>query len=199
MSTLTEYITVDSDEEWEDSAAAKMLLVFTSAAMIFAGFRIWASLEPSSLIGFIAVFSLHASAVQLLVFAVADVNMERYGRYIAYAVVGVLVLSLLASLVRAFLPKLSTDAMMFSAYSTELVLQGRNPYLASMKPAFQQEGVAAQFSTPRIDGTTVHSMSYPAGAVLAFVPQAATVGRTRFGLRLTMVVVAALCALVMVY
>jgi uncharacterized membrane protein len=64
-----------------------------------------------------------------------------------------------------------TDAMLFSQYSLDLLITGQNPYNSSMAPAFERYPVKENFVTYRIDGTIVNSLSYPAGAILAFLPQ----------------------------
>ncbi|WP_152423149.1 hypothetical protein [Natrinema versiforme] len=62
--------------------------------------------------------------------------------------------------------------MLFSQYSVDLLFDGRNPYAASMRPAFEKYGISpAAYGTHTVGGDIVTSLSYPALSVLYFVPQ----------------------------
>lgn len=61
-----------------------------------------------------------------------------------------------------------TDAILFLQYSIDLVLSGQNPYTNSMAPAFNIYDIDTRYLTYRVDGTTVTSYSYPAGAILIY-------------------------------
>jgi uncharacterized membrane protein len=67
-------------------------------------------------------------------------------------------------------PAYGTDAMAFTQYAADLVLQGRNPYVESMAPSLQHYLVPTIFRTFLLDGTLVDSVSYPALGFLLYVP-----------------------------
>jgi uncharacterized membrane protein len=191
---------VSTDEEWEDSAAARTLLLVTGGMMVFVGFRFWGIIEPQSIVGAAVVIGAYAVAAQLMVFGATGVDAARWGRWIGAAVAIILTLATFGAIIRASgdaLPRHGTDAMLFSRYSTDLFLAGENPYTHSMAPAIR-DAHEALYATPRIDGTIVDSLSYPAGAVLAFVPQAATVGAAGIGLRLTLILATLAAALLLI-
>ncbi|WP_144240050.1 hypothetical protein [Haladaptatus cibarius] len=101
------------------------------------------------------------------------INTRKHGKTVAYAV---LLVSLLWFAV-VFLTKtdgqyLGTDGILFSQYSVDLLLSGKNPYMHSMRPAFENYPINNRFMTYRTDGSTVASLSYPALSFLLFVPQA---------------------------
>ena len=63
-----------------------------------------------------------------------------------------------------------TDALAFNHYSAQLVLAGRDPYTASMEPAYREFDVPASVYTPTVNGGLVLSQSYPALSFLVYVP-----------------------------
>ncbi|MGB9966104.1 hypothetical protein [Halobacterium hubeiense] len=60
----------------------------------------------------------------------------------------------------------TTDAFTFTQYAGELLLQGENPYPASMEPAFERYARDPLRPTYRVDGSRVTTYSYPAGSIL---------------------------------
>jgi uncharacterized membrane protein len=63
-----------------------------------------------------------------------------------------------------------TDAMLFNAYSAELVTRWANPYVQNMQPAFGLFGVPPNLVTPTASGGVVSQQSYPALSFLVYVP-----------------------------
>ena len=64
----------------------------------------------------------------------------------------------------------TTDLVIFQDYAARLPLQGENPYLHDLRPAFELHGSALTYSTPLLDGDYTGRMAYPALSALAFVP-----------------------------
>lgn len=182
-------VNVPETEGWQDNLAARILFVMTGLLLFRMGFSTWAALMPEFYLGGIATLLLFATGVQLLIIATVDVDLERWGPWIAYAVLTVVLLAALMALYRGWLDKIQTDALLFSRASVEGLLAGRNPYTMDMGP-WIESWRGPQYSTPTVAGHSVHSLSYPAGAVLWFVPQFALVGETAWGIRLTLVLAA---------
>ncbi|MFB6190715.1 MAG: hypothetical protein ABEJ91_04050 [Candidatus Nanohaloarchaea archaeon] len=96
-----------------------------------------------------------------------------YDRFVAYS--GVLLLVLFVGMVS--MPQLAdfhyrTDSVLYTRYSVDLVLEGKNPYRYSMHEAFNEINRSGpKAATPRIDGSMVDTFSYPAGTLYAFIPQ----------------------------
>jgi uncharacterized membrane protein len=67
-------------------------------------------------------------------------------------------------------PGYGTDAAAFDQYAASLALHGVNPYTQSMSPGLAQFHVPEVFHTYRLDGSSVDSLSYPAGSFLLYVP-----------------------------
>lgn len=65
-----------------------------------------------------------------------------------------------------------TDAMLFNAYSADLVLHGVNPYNQTMEPAFSLFDVSRSLVTPTATGDAIFKQSYPALSFLIYVPLA---------------------------
>ncbi len=66
--------------------------------------------------------------------------------------------------------EVSSDVWLFSEYSTQLLLEGQNPYEHDMTHSFWVHRVPPLFSTPLIDGDYVTRVSYPALSIWLFVP-----------------------------
>ena len=64
----------------------------------------------------------------------------------------------------------TTDLVVFQDYAARLLLQGENPYLHDLRPAFELHGSALTYSTPLLDGDYTGRMAYPALSTLFFVP-----------------------------
>ncbi len=67
-------------------------------------------------------------------------------------------------------PSYGTDEIAFDQYAAQLFLHGINPYVTSMRPAFQEFLVPTIFHTYTLTGHTVTTLSYPALSFLFYVP-----------------------------
>jgi uncharacterized membrane protein len=130
---------------------------------------------------FVAVVSLVPVVLSWcwLLLLVLSVVYSRYllrlhdGAARTVSLLGYLALAVAFFTVVRTVPRLGTDAMLFSQYSVDLILDGQNPYASSMHPAFEWYGVSPEtYGTHTVDGDVVTSLSYPALSVLYFVPQA---------------------------
>lgn len=63
-----------------------------------------------------------------------------------------------------------TDALAFNHYSAQVLLEGRDPYTASMEPAYREFDVPATVYTTTVENGLVLSQSYPALSFLFYVP-----------------------------
>jgi len=66
--------------------------------------------------------------------------------------------------------KYQSDSLAFSAYSAQLVLEGKDPYVESMTPALSRFNVSPTVYTPTIEGGTIQTEPYPALSFLVYVP-----------------------------
>jgi uncharacterized membrane protein len=67
-------------------------------------------------------------------------------------------------------PDYATDEIAFDQYAAQLTLQGINPYLHSMAPAFPLFHVSPNGWTFQLDGQPVTALSYPALSFLLYLP-----------------------------
>jgi uncharacterized membrane protein len=74
------------------------------------------------------------------------------------------------SVVNPAYEKYQSDSLAFSAYSAQLVLEGKDPYVESMTPALARFNVSPTVYTPTIEGGTIQSEPYPALSFLVYVP-----------------------------
>lgn len=88
-----------------------------------------------------------------------------------------------------------TDALAFNHYSAQVLVQGRNPYVTSMEPAYREFNVPAPVYTPTTIGGLVVSQSYPALSFLIYVPFVLMHLRSMFFVELGVAVVAMLSLL----
>jgi len=162
----------EEDVEWDDSAAARIMLLLTGALLIRLGFRIWVTTSPRMLLDVAAVQVIMLVAVWCGLVAVTDTDLSKQGPRLAGGVIVAVTLATLAVMPRAWVP-LATDALLFTKYATVLTLDGANPYLHSMQGATKMDVKSIQWMTAQIDGSYVWSFSYPAGAFVAYLPAAA--------------------------
>jgi uncharacterized membrane protein len=66
--------------------------------------------------------------------------------------------------------KYQSDSLAFSAYSAQLVLEGKDPYTQSMAPALERFNVSPTVYTPTTEGGTILIEPYPALSFLVYVP-----------------------------
>lgn len=186
------HIDIPDDDGWRDDVAGRLLLALLGGLVLRLSVRLWPLVErpeTGATVGAV-VLAVSVLGVQLLVLSVADIDLERRGRQIAGGTVAILTAAVAATAIATadapavWLPQLNTDVLAFSSHSVELLVGGQNPYSASMGPAHGLPG-AGDHWTRRADGSTVDSLSYPAGHVLAFIPQYVLVERGLGGLRTT--------------
>lgn len=151
-----------------DDRISDVLWVVVGVLLLRFGFRVWSVVPPADPAGALLVVLLYATAVGALVLALAAATPV-YGRYMAAWVTLIAVYGA-GYVVTVHTNILATDALLFSQYSTDLVLNAENPYSHSMLPALTEYGVPRSHVTPTTSGGIVESLSYPAGAVLAFIP-----------------------------
>lgn len=161
-----------SDEQYRHdvNAATRLALLLVGALLFRLAFMVWGSLAPLEFLGGLSVLILFATGVFLLVLGTTGVDVREWGRHLSLGIIGAVGLSMAIGLTQDVWTSLGTDAMLFASESVSLVLSGENPYLHSMAgvvAAHQDEGM---FATAQIDGTTVTSLSYPAGSFLVFLP-----------------------------
>jgi uncharacterized membrane protein len=66
--------------------------------------------------------------------------------------------------------KYQSDSLAFSAYSAQLVLDGKDPYVESMAPALERFNLSPTVYTPTVEGGTILIEPYPALSFLVYVP-----------------------------
>lgn len=118
--------------------------------------------------GFVILSLVYLSAIGLIVLSVTDYSPGRAWGYI-------LVLLVFAGVFTGFaagnVEPYTADIMLFSHYSADLLMNGTNPYTASLEPAFDAYD-GTSYGTLMFSGEVVDSLSYPALSFLVFVPQA---------------------------
>ncbi len=67
-------------------------------------------------------------------------------------------------------PAYGTDEVAFDQGSAQLLLQGQNPYGADLSWTFDAYRVLPSGTTNTLDGSFVHTLSYPASAFLVYIP-----------------------------
>lgn len=163
----------DLDDRARDNMG-RLLLVLVAALMLNLGFQLWGILPPGNWVGMILIVYTYGTALGLFVAALVDVDLDDYGYHISGWCAFVIIASTVTILWLRAGTNFGTDALLFSRYSVDLLLAGRNPFAQSMAPATDVYGASILHVTPQVDGTAITSLSYPAGMVWAFVPQAAT-------------------------
>jgi len=163
----------DLDERARDNMG-RLLLILVAALMLNLGFQLWGILPPGDWVSMIVVVYAYGTALGLFVLALLDVDLDRYGYHISGWVGFVILASTLTILWLRAGTNFGTDALLFSRFSVDLLLAGQNPFAASMAPAVETYDASILHVTPQIDGSHITSLSYPAGMVWAFVPQAAS-------------------------
>lgn len=165
----------DVDEVLRENAY-RFMLVAVAALIMQLGFRLFGVLAPVGFTGPVVLAYLFGTGVGLLVAALVDVDLERWGTALALWTSGVVLAAAAAIVILRPGTYFGTDAVLFSRYSADLVLSGRNPFAESMAPATDVYGAEVLHVTPLIDGSSVASFSYPAGEILPFIPEAALGG-----------------------
>lgn len=168
------------DDRIRDNVA-DILFFMLGVIMLQIAIRLWGMLPPDAPLVAVTVILAFAWSLFLLVLAVWTTDTGEYGHFLAAVTLGILVLATVAMLRHLPLPYLGTDVALFTTYAADLTLKGQNPYAASMLPSMaaldiptdqlQLPGFKTAYITPKTDGTVVTRLSYPAGAVLIFLPQ----------------------------
>lgn len=181
-----------NDSENEDvidaSVVGRVLMVLSAALLFQMGFRFWQILAPGFTPGAVAVGLTYGTALGLLILAVVDVDLESWGHLISVWCALVIVGG--AGAVLWWQPgvTIGTDAMLFSRVSVDVLLAGGNPFAADMMVAAEAYEADIMHVTPMVNGEAISSLSYPAGMVLWFLPQAITgVGDASLGATLLLV------------
>jgi hypothetical protein len=182
-------INIPEQEGWQDNLAARVIFALLAAMLMQFGLRAWAGVDPHGVLAAVPTAIAFGLGVQLLVFAAADLDYQRWGRPIGYAITVILTLVTLALLFQTrstWFPRLNSDVLAFTSWSVQLVAEGHNPFTASMAPSEMLKGTPDQW-TYRTDGSRVVDWSYPGGTLWAYLPQFLLIGRGPIGLRLTSV------------
>jgi uncharacterized membrane protein len=102
------------------------------------------------------------------------VTSSRPHRRVEHLSVGLLLTSFVGSALGTiyliFPAQLGSDVILFTKYSAMLVLDGTNPYTVSFEPVHDVLNQNAHIITPKLDGSHVTSLSYPALSFLVYVP-----------------------------
>jgi len=176
----------------------RLSLIVVAALMMQLGFRIWDVLAPAHWVGVVVCLYVYGTALGLLVAALTDIDLDRHGHKIGLWCAFVLVVSTMTILWLWPGTRFGTDALLFSRYSVDLLLSGVNPFAESMDPAISLYSADILHVTPQVDGGHIDSLSYPAGMVWAFLPQAVTgIGNTNLAATLLVAATAILVFLVL--
>jgi hypothetical protein len=177
-------ITIPDEDGWHDILAARVLMILFAAFVLRFGLTMWgAAAGDNGLVGAIPTFIAFALGVELLVLAVADIDLERWGRPLGYGTTLLLAALALAVVVLGEIPRLGTDLLAFTSYAVEVIDAGGNPTAVSLAPAAALPG-APDVWTYRTDGSWATSWSYPTGTLWIYSIQYQLVGRW-LGLRVT--------------
>lgn len=141
--------------------------VATSAVLMGAGYRLWQDCHPTDNP---AVMALDLSCYALGFAILLNLRRQLLGSYCV--LIGCLAALLAESygLLTNVVTSYQSDSILFNHYSAILFLQGRNPYAATMAPAYGLFNVPQSIVTPMIDGSAIHALSYPALSFLVYVP-----------------------------
>lgn len=176
----------------------RLTLVLVGVLMMEFGFRLWDVLAPAHWVGVVICLYAYGTALGLFIAALVDVDLERYGHHIGGWCAFVVILATVTIIWLWPGTRFGTDALLFSRYSVDLLLTGRNPFAESMAPAVRIYNADILHVTPQVDGSHVDSLSYPAGMVWAFLPQAVTgVGKGNLAATLLVAAAAVLVFLIM--
>lgn len=176
----------------------RILLVAVAALMMQLGSQLWSLVAPGGWAAVVLIIYAYGTGLGLVVAALIDVDVDRWGYHIAAWCGFVAVAGVVAVLVLTPGTRFGTDALLFSRYSADLLLSGENPFAQSMAPALDIYSGSIMHVTPQVDGGEIDSLSYPAGMVWVFIPQAASgLGGVNLAETLLVIAVAILAFLVL--
>lgn len=115
----------------------------------------------------VIIVALAATSALFMFAPLLPIDWRRYGRPIGGGVTGLLAVGL-AGLYLTGTHEFNTDVQLFAAEGAKTFLAGENPYTTTFDAALERTGIVP---THRVDGSVVHTLSYPGGMVLTFVPQ----------------------------
>jgi len=157
-------------EEYDD-LGARLFVVLGAGLLFNLGFTFYLSMAPLNALNAAGIVILYGAGGLLLYAVLTNLDIETHGDRLGWLMLGAIVLGTICAMVdRDFIAVLGTDAMAFSKLSAMMVMNGTNPYAASMEPALNLSGYPHSGFTPRIDGSMATSLSYPAGSVVPFLP-----------------------------
>jgi uncharacterized membrane protein len=166
-----EHPRLSSDQNPTSEFATKLAAYIAAAVLIGSGYHLGQEVEAN--VHVVALWSSLACCV--LGFGVAwygSLNgvtpSRRENAAIGGLIVAFVIYAINYTLFRA--STYGTDAMLFNAYSAELLTHGVNPYAANMQPAFGLFGVPTNLVTPTANGGVIFEQSYPALSFLIYVP-----------------------------
>lgn len=154
-----------SDHVDTDVQAPDALAIIVAVLLMDFGRTIWSVSAPGSLLIAILTIYVWGTAIGLIVVGISTIDLEEHGVAIAAFVTAAIGSTVLVALLSLYDAPIVTDVGRFLHEATLLTINGENPY--------ENELVAnrSTFPTPTMDGGTVTRYSYPAGAIVAMVPQ----------------------------
>lgn len=152
----------------EPDLIAAVACMLAAVILFGAGYAIWENIAEN--LHVVALGSSLACYIAGFVVICTGLAAPRYAR--AAAVAGILIAFTAQSSNYLFfkVPYYDSDALLFNAYSAQLLTEGIDPYTQSMEPGYRIFGVPEGEATPTVDGGTVFSLSYPALSFLIYVP-----------------------------
>ncbi len=161
---------------------ANIMCLFGTMFMFHAGYVSFGVDLPAAVYTALVIFPWLAGLL-LAGFALSPVDPRPFGRWLAFVVVAGVLAGDLAATYSASpeLFRFGTDTLLFSRRAVDLLVAGTNPYAVDLTPV--PYPVNAQ-KTPLLGGGHVSTFSYPAGSILAYLPQRLT-GIGRFPMHLT--------------
>jgi len=161
----------DVEIEW-DAGAGNVLSIVAGALLMQFGWELWNLLHPAPLPAVIAMIYLYLVGLGCLALGVTSIDFREHGRAIGLFVLSAVLFAAITGYGYGVTVNMPTsDATLFSRYAADLLIGGQSPYGVDMTPAWDRYDVDQLSITPKVDGTAVPSLSYPAGAVYVFVPQ----------------------------
>ncbi|RLF16177.1 MAG: hypothetical protein DRJ97_01790 [Thermoprotei archaeon] len=149
---------------------SRAIKVLTAALLLRTGF--WMHLELNmveNLPGLLCALLLYVLSFVLIVEAFTDLDLTRVTRSLTVVVIALFAAAFVFSAPNA--PRYCTDAMLFTRYAVELLLEGHNPYAYSMQQALLKYATMDyRWLTETLEGAPVSTYSYPSLSFLIYVP-----------------------------